>query len=192
MMESRRWGARRWRDGLVGVSPQQVEEDLAPFPRDLVHRLLLTATSSGLVARSFLSFLRLSCRFGRPHRSFTMQAPYRTDAVKASYDDLIDQYASPYHPNSRHKSYTLDHGSVCPPLSTVSLASPLSRGNLCPPQKPMTSKPSLRTSMLPHLPSTHQHHQQLFPARTSGGKRSVFTLLRSMRLHHQLTCARVP
>lgn len=40
-----------------------------------------------------------------------MQAPHRTDPTKASYDDLIDQYATPYNPTSNYKPYTLDPAS---------------------------------------------------------------------------------
>ena len=34
------------------------------------------------------------------------------DNSKASYDDLIDQYASPYAVTSKHKSFTFDPSSV--------------------------------------------------------------------------------
>ncbi|KAI0067856.1 hypothetical protein BV25DRAFT_1794476 [Artomyces pyxidatus] len=38
--------------------------------------------------------------------------PYPSNAFKASYDDLIDEYAAPFAPNTKHKSYTLDDASV--------------------------------------------------------------------------------
>ncbi|KAI0034928.1 hypothetical protein K488DRAFT_83530 [Vararia minispora EC-137] len=40
-----------------------------------------------------------------------MHAAHRADTIKSSYDDLADEYATPYHPTSRHKSYTFDTGS---------------------------------------------------------------------------------
>jgi len=49
-------------------------------------------------------------------RSYPSQSEYdlNNNEFKASYDDLIDEYASPYSPNTRHQTYAVD----APPLNS--------------------------------------------------------------------------
>ncbi|KII93667.1 hypothetical protein PLICRDRAFT_171391 [Plicaturopsis crispa FD-325 SS-3] len=111
---------------------------------------------------------------GYPHRQpSTHLSEYpsqqRPEEFKASYDDLIDQHASPYDRNSRHQTFALDTGSPSQHrrMNSIPLSKPSYSKELDAKGIDEESEESIPTAVYPPIPSepvdTRTVWQKLLP-----------------------------